>query len=413
MNHLKLIIYTLLISTTTGFSQAYYNIELRNKIVKKRIEVSKAYKANDFDIIPYSQTIESRYVLSKIEQELLTIIKGDFDDFLKIYPKNNSIVRIHQGYRSQLREHGHPKYLYTHSAGSEDKISWNLKNHIVENKSIIIHEVERSSLPVFKKDFIIFFIEQLTYTFKWYFDDPNNEQQLIMTEKGEKYLEKHPDSPYRKYIKNYHGTFYEPSWFAMDLNFGFGSGGISGSMGDFLSRTWGLELDLKAYLHSSFIGVKGNITFNKTTKETYLNDIFLDKNRKGLPMSFLDFYVGRRIDLFDNISVLPHIGYSMTEFGIYWGGDAYEPGNWDVFYTWAPAYGLEINLSPMVRYKKKTHFSKFNRKLTQSMFYLRLNLMVNETGLKEVNPSLDGRSIQVNLGLGIHFRANKKTKVLF
>lgn len=40
-------------------------------------------------------------------------------------------------------------------------------------------------------------------------------------------------------------------------------------------------------------------------------------------------------------------------------------------------------------------------------------MMVNETGLGKIDPILNGRSIQVNLGLGVHMRATKRTEIFY
>jgi hypothetical protein len=391
----------------TGYSQMSFRADLRKKIIEKRLEISTEFENQNFDAIPFNYTIQSYYVLSSVEQEILALIQKDFVAFAEDYLAHSKYTTISRSSRYQYSVNSDvelERYQYSSSAGQDDWISWHLRKYLIENKEYYLELVRRSELPLFKQDFIEFFIEQLEYSFRWRNSSANIEKQLQMVYKSKYYVKSYPSSPYKKYVESYHKYFYEPGWFGMDLNFGVGSGTFTGEMGKFLSRMWGLELDLKSYLHSTFIGAKINATFNKSKTSNYINEAYIDENRRGLWLGFLDLYLGRRFDLFDAVYVLPHIGYSLSEFSIYWGGES-----WDTYYTWAPAYGLEINLAP-VR-KKDTHFSRFKRSLYQDMVYLRLNLMLNETGLEHIDPILDGRSIHVNLGVGIHFRATKRTQM--
>ena len=407
--YFKIIIIIILCSPVLTYAQSYYNSQLRKKIVEKRLKLSTEYENQNFNVIPYNYTIQSFYVLSSIEQELLALIQEKFENFKGDYLANSQFTYIRHNYRWQYRTTDEnrdlKKFRYSSSAGNNDRISFHLRSYLVNNKDFYIDLVRQTDLPLFEQDFIVFFIEQLEYTFRWGSStNSSNEEQLRIAEKGKSYVENHPKSPYNKFVRSYHGNFHEPGWFAMDLNLGVGSGGFTGEMGEILSRMWGFELDLKYYLHSTFIGTKANVTFNKSKASAYIKDHYLVENRKGLWLGFFDLYIGRRFDMFEVLSILPHYGYSLSEFSIYWGDD-----NWSTYYEWAPAYGLDINLAPV--FKQRTHFSRFKRNLYQTMAYFRLNIMINETGLEEIDPVLDGRSVQVNLGVGVHFRATKRTKL--
>ncbi len=410
-NCFHLLLYVMLLPVVC-LTQPYYEASIRSKIMEKRTEAATEFENKNFDAIPYDYTVQSFYILSTIEFELLAIIQEEFEVFKDNYLIHKEFTAIRDGFRTQ---HSDPypdvdlkKFRYTRRFYEDDGITRNLRAYLMANKDYYIDAVKRSNLLLFEQDFIVFFIEQLEYTYNkydnWPYFNPDNSHQFEIIEKGKSYVRNHVGSPYSVFVRAYHGEFREPGWFAADLNFGLGLGGMTGELTNLYSRIAGVEVDVKAYLHSTFIGSKINLTFNRIRKSTYIDYLYVSQNAKHLVLSFWDIYVGRRFNMFGSVSVLPHIGYSLSEFGVYYGED-----NWDVLYAWAPAYGLEINLTPLVKFKQRTHFSRFKRNLHNNMVYLRANIMVNETGLANIDPTIDGRSVQVNIGLGAHLRTTKRT----
>lgn len=77
-----------LLNAYTCIAQQSFNKDVRTKISEKRLQLSTKFEYQQFKGIPYNYAIDSYYVLSSIEQELLAIIQEDFEVFKSIFILN-------------------------------------------------------------------------------------------------------------------------------------------------------------------------------------------------------------------------------------------------------------------------------------------------------------------------------------
>lgn len=396
-----------LLLTESLFSQTA--VRLSERIHSTRNNISNEYEKKNFSFVHQGLTLNGKYVLSSIEQELLCLLQNDYHRFLDLYVKHDKITSVFRGFRYQRSEHDDSMHEFSKGEYNRDLISFYLRNSVIESSDYLINDVRNARLSNHQKEFIIFFIEQLNYVVS---NTNDNENQLSRIEKAQDYVITHPTSIYSKYVRQYHSNFYEPSWFAMDFNIGTGTGLLTRNFGDVMTRNWGFDLDMRVYLHSSFVGMRGNVTFNGIREDVVANGVYLSESQGGLPLTFIDFYAGRKFDVGDRFSVLPHMGWSVSELGISASEDANDPVNAiSVHYSWGLSYGVDIHYSFSVLQKQQTQFARFNRTMSDSMPYFRLSIVSNDSGIGGVIPNFSGRSIGFNLGVGVHLRAIKKTKM--
>lgn len=361
----------------------------------------------DFLNIPVYEKVHDRfYVFTLNEQLLLLLIQSRYEEFLKLTIKELDI-QLFSGTSEHFSDFERDRGYISDDAFIS-KIKPLLQKQVYHNRARILTEVKTSALSDEDKDYIYFFLERLTYLF---IDDIDNEHQIKLHNMALDFMNKYPKSNFYKMVESRNGKFREPTWLAADINFGFGFGRNVGELNNFVDRRWGLDLDVKLYLHSTFLGLRGDANFNLVQQDLFFEDIFLPGGQDAFYLSYYDIYLGRRFDLFRRFTFLPFVGYGFTEFYYmtFTGPETYDVQKKYVS-DWH--YGFDLNINFKKQRFQKTHSARYERVLSQHVGYFRISFVVHKTGLYKVLPDLSGSTYGIYFGFGAHFRKNKSHKLV-
>jgi hypothetical protein len=191
----------------------------------------------------------------------------------------------------------------------------------------------------------------------------------------------------------------------MDFNFGLGFGRNYDELVNHATRTWGLDMDIKTYLHSSFLGLRGNSNFNVVRRQFNIDstDMLVDD---GYFMSYYDVYLGRKFDFAKRFSIAPFVGSGVSE--IYYASNS---GQEQRRFAMNLNYGFDFNYNFKPQLREYNYFARYKRRMSDYAAYFRLNMSMHHPGLARHSMSMDGRALSVNLGFGVHFRAYRKRVV--
>lgn len=370
----------------------------RKNAEELRKEYAKHIEQGNYSQIQLDFRINDFYfVLSKYEQNLMALLQHEFSLFIKLTLRNE---RDEINY-DDLRVSENP-YAFTNY--SKTKLRDDLKRHFFKRMDEIKAALNTSSISSASKDYIHFYINKHDF----YRDYGNNEKQLALVRQALDYVNKYPIVPLAKIVNKKHSKYSEPRAFAVDFNGGLSFGFYESELGSRLNKIWGFDMEMRFYLHNTFIGGRGHVTFNKTKKEFVGNNYLFEENRRGIAMTYIDLYVGRNFYLNKRISILPHVGYSITEFSVFQGGDPAIEENWEWTYTQGMMYGIDLQYDFDDKIIQKTLFARHKRKLSFGGTYLRLSSVMRNPNLIEIDPVFKGNSFTFSLGLGAHLRGSKR-----
>lgn len=379
--------------------------KMNQDIKKRRLELLVLVEQADFNSIKTDEKIHDFYVLTVHEQLDLLLLQGEYYDFLKLTNKETAILLFYgfpEDKSDLLRDRG-----YISDYHSVKRLSSRLKQRLVESKDFIRNEVLASTLNDDNKEYILFVLENTTHHV---LEDIDNAQQLKVHDMACDFLRQHPTSKWYDMVDSRRGKFYEPTWLAGDINVGFGFGGNIGSLNTYVNRRWGMDLDIKIYLHSTFLGVRGDVNFNFVKQDIFFEDEVLPGGEDAFFLSYYDFYLGRRFDFFNRFTILPFAGYGFTEF--YYVTDQSQQTYSDrTRYVSDWHYGFDLNVNFKKQRFNKTHTARFKRTLSQHAGYFRISFVVHNTGLQKLMPELSGTAYGIYFGFGAHFRRNKSQRL--
>lgn len=363
---------------------------------KIRKSFTKHLLAGEYEKIDFTKQIQSHYyILSEFEQELFCLLNKNYFGFLEFYFQPLKHFQTAKQKNEQ----------YELANNRDDAFHKNLVLLVLENKEDILETLANSRHENHAKDFIRFYLDRLEIQNK---EERTFELQVSLIKRALEFTEKYPLSPYTPEMRKA-TMFYEPGAFAFDFNTGISSGFYTNNLSNHLSGFWGFDLDFRFFLHSTFFGFKGHVTFNKSKEAFLFNDNYVIADRRGIAMTFVDLYMGRKFYLNNRFSVLPYFSYSVTEFSIFGGGEPMDETNWNWVYTWNPAYCLDIQYDIVGPQQfQRTIFAKHSRKLHYPNAHLRLSVSVHDPNLALFNPDLKGRKVDILFGIGAHLRHVKR-----
>jgi hypothetical protein len=376
------------------------------EIIKgRRVIILEHFQADNFKHTKVNATIGDYYVLLMEEQKLLYLIQENFKGFLKVVTDDEDLVLSTQDYEEYHELKRSTAYAPLYNRGEE--IREILERKLLESKLVILNALETADLRDFQRDFIKFYIARLDFKTNHEFE---NEKQLEMHKMALRYVDAYPKSGYSRIVKEAHGRFSEPSWFAMDFNIAFGMGLNTGAFGENATRPFGFDLDVKMYFHSTFIGVRGDVTFNKVKTNLQIDEIYISENQKGFFLTYYDFYIGRKFDFLGLFSLLPMLGYSIIEQYDYvsTGPETFDIKN-NYFSSWH--YGFDFNYNFRKQERQNTYFAKHKRNLSHHVGYFRLSVVYHDPQVGRYVDGLSGNTWGFYLGVGAHLRAFKNTTV--
>lgn len=390
-------------SQSTEFSERRLTVKTdRERLNERRLEYAKGLSDGYYDQIKIAEQVNDFYfVFSAYEQRLLSLLKNEFQLLILFVLWTNEDNTPYEELHIAHNPYGFTRYPRTELVNQ-------IENLFFQNIDDIKSAVEVANLSPAHKDYIVFYINQLEY----YKDYSNNEKQFSLVQSANTYKNKYPENPLAEIVTRRHGKYREPRAFALDANVGLSYGFFHGRLGQKFSKIWGFDMDFKFYLHNTFLGGKGHVTFNKTKKEFLANDYHFIDNRRGIAMTYLDVYLGRKVLIDNRLSLLPQIGYSLTEFSIFHGGgDPMHEESWQWTYTNGIYLGLDLQYYFNDANLQRTVFSNFKRKLSYGGGYFRLSSVMRNPNLAQLDNVLKGNSFTFSFGVGAHLRGSKRRDI--
>jgi hypothetical protein len=374
--------------------------ETRSEVPRLRKGYIENLEKEEYSKIPLNKKIDNfHYTLNKFESQLLALLQHEFELFITFVLNNERDNRNLQDVHVRYNPYAFTTY--------PRELTFQLRVHLGRQSESIKAAVKEANISPASRDFILFYLNSRSY----YSDAGNNQKQLELLNEVYDYEKYYPQSPFLKIMKRKHSHFEEPGAFAVDFCGGISFGFYGGELGKRLSKIWGFDLEMRYYLHNTFLGLKGNVNFNKSRESFFVNNYEVIEDRRGIATTFIDAYLGRAFHINEHFSVLPFIGYSTTEFSIQQVAGSMEEENWGWSYTHGMVYGLDILFTRYSRTIQQTVFAKHKRKIPYSAVYWRFSTVVRDPSLVQIEPHLSGYSTTFTFGLGLHIRGTKKREV--
>lgn len=370
------------------------------EVSKKRNILFPKIENGFFHEIDIDSKLGNRFIFTILEKQYLLLLQEKYNSFLKltIEKKGITIKSEYSNYYDILYDNG---YLVL---GKFNKITIELEKALLKKHEFIKSELEHIELSNDEREYIMFFLENASVKYN---QPVENKERIDLHKKARLYMNKYPNSEYSPLVKHAYGYFLEPSAFALDLNFGFGIGKNYGNLSKISRRTWGLDLDMKIYFHSFFFGLRGEANYNNVYSDISFNDVTIPEDN-FFYISYYDLNIGRKIDFYKRVSILPFIGYGFTEFYFF----NFNKSNFDKIYTRDWKYGMDININVPKQERQRTHTSRHSRELSKGAWYFRINIVLHESGIAKISEELRGKSLSINFGFGIHLRGEKSSILL-
>lgn len=415
LNIAKFVILTLVLFplTTSVFGQnqqrTFTNVQDARKAVLE------SFENRDFHFIDISECINNVYVLSPMEQEILSLIQGKYSHFFKIIKYHNTITYSINGVRYLTEDEDELENMKFKYAGRyEKKILKLLQDELVNSGSRIKSDLRSRSFTEAQLEFVSFYIDNIDFIRNQF---SNNELQLDLHFRSQNLVEKYNISEFNVIARQLHGQFFEPSWFGIDLSTTSGFGYNTGNFGDFFRRRASFTVEVKVYWYANFIGLRWGFYGNRLLDTDYNFDSEFLNNITHLGVSHTDLYLGRKFDITKRFSLVPSFGISVIGGGFYYKTDLPEvvdgpslvPSAGDDIFISRPFVGLDVNYHFKNRNLQRTLTKRFNKRLGYSSGYFILGVAYTHGPIHEYESVLTGNTFSFQFGVGMHFRFMKRS----
>lgn len=371
--------------------------DTRKEVERLRLAFKDHIEIKVYDKIPLNLKINNfHYVLSKTEEELVALLRQEFNVFIAIILRTQESPRFYDDHHVRDNPYGFIRFPKT-------KLFAPLLLSTYENMEQIRAALEMSNISNASKDYITFYLNNLEFRK----DQGNNEKQLALVQEAIAYKKKYPLVSLSKKLKN-RELYEEPGAFAMDFSTGISFGFYEDELGQRLDKIWGFDLEMRFYLHNFFLGLKGHVTFNKSKDAFVVNNYQVIEGRKGIAMTYVDAFLGRGFHFNERVSLFPFVGYSTTEFSIQQGANPEVQDSWEWTYTQGMIYGFDLQVGMHKRIIQKTIYAKHKRTLTYSNIFWRFSAVLRNPNLIQIDPILNGYATTFSLGVGLNIRGTKR-----
>lgn len=368
----------------------------------------------NFQIIDVSERINNVYVLSPMEQEILSLIQGKYTHFFKIIKYHNAITYSINGVRYLTEDEDELENMKFKYAGRyEKKILKLLQDELVNSGSRIKSDLRSRSFTEAQLEFVSFYIDNIDFIRNQF---SNNELQLGLHFRSQNLVEKYNIPEFNVIARQLHGRFFEPSWLAADISTTTGFGHNTGKFGDFFQRRVSFTLEIKLYWYASFIAARWGSYGNRLLDTEYNFDSEFLNNITHLGVSHYDFYLGRKFDITKRFSLVPSFGVSIIGGGFYYktdlpqvvDGPSLVPSAGDDIFISRPFVGLDVNYHFKNRNLQRSITNRINRRMGYSSGYLIIGVSYTHGPIHEYESVLTGNTFSFQFGVGMHFRATKR-----
>lgn len=391
-------------------AQQVVNVEHRVKEMRK--STLENFQNKNFRFIDPNQHIHGFYILNALEQELLSLVQGNYTLFFDLIKNHIHITDGTEGQRYQrFTNYMFLESKYEYPRYSPKRLQALLEDEVLLNSHRIKADVAALGSTEAQHEFVSIYIDNIDFVRNHYHD---NQRQFELHSRACHFNEKHSVRELNTIVHLLHGQFFEPNSFGGDYSITSGFGHNTDGFGEFFQRTGSFTLELKLFWYANFFGVRIGFYGNRMTKPDFIFENDILNNVHKLQVFHYDFFLGRKLDLTRRISIVPNLGYSLTStFFIKDPSFIIENPDFvpdedgrhlqDLIF-----FGFDMNYHFVKRNIQKTQTSKFKRRLGYSSPYFVAGVLFYPLDLKGYDPILRGNTFGFQFGLGVHFRPMKK-----
>ena len=153
--------------------------------------------------------------------------------------------------------------------------------------------------------------------------------------------------------------------------------------------------------------MRANTNVTKVTQAFQVENMTIPVGNQ-LSGCLFDFYLGRKFDLKNRFSIIPHMGSGIS-FYHYESSENLEEPEIEARKTFNFNYGLDLQKNFRDQLRQQTYTSKHRRTLSGHVGYFRLSLVNYHSGTSGSLGANHTGGLSVNFGVGVHFRHHKRS----
>ncbi len=188
-----------------------------------------------------------------------------------------------------------------------DNLFSSLFQKSTEHKELLTLSIDNSTESDMDKDFLVLQLEDILRAGQNTVIDYDSEQTAYINRLSDKFLEKYPDSPYEKIIRETIRFRFEPSPWAFYFDVGLGAAITSGGLAEYFDSGGGMEMAFEMR-HKKFVGMFGFGFSGHSLKQNIPINNTIWPDKASSTHSFL--YINTGYLLLDNkqFSIYPYVG---------------------------------------------------------------------------------------------------------